>query len=926
MTVPIMAAIASPPSALTDEERRQIAECERIVRFGKEVLSGGHPRIKVPAHLYAPKQSSASRSPVSPSASVPSGSIASLKNVPTGPKLSIVKKAGRAKEQQVANNFHSFNANARHVAQPATNSGTFAFLPGLDAQNASSSTMPSIPSGHGAAAGHRSSEHPANVQFDPVLLTKSDDLIKAELQLQRQRIERTLGDQLQQHRVASKPSQHADALAEFDLADVLMKALQLVQAPAFPQTDVHLAANASGTDSDPADDDTFYSSKHDTPESHLTHRIPEPDHSEYAEAREGSHYEPPMVMEVSPIAEQPSVGPATISAVSSGNARQNQQYSDIFAYTPNSTMHRARNQERGEATASQEAAGRVEILSSQESEEASSSRNSGPTPREQSSAQHRPEHGTQQLIERAFGRQQSPILRAHNLSPVAPQPAHVSPLAISHQPPAHQQVALPVQATPAQVVALRNDRSNGSSPESSPQGRGNKKNKKNKKRKSDRIANNTTSPYIKPEPRSPSPISALPCPRPNKRQKQVQRHEPDLIYYGSQAEDTGATVQPPALSTAPYRGDGVIVYDSPNGHHLRQDSRSVVLTEPSRYEREYRDEFRPVETVRYVRRVSPTADIYQYAPREVRTVRSISRAAMERPYSYHDIHEPSRPAVRPATDRDRSHSPLAVEERAPTTMGPPRLPASRVVVDEFGREYIDPSPRPEPVIIRRSVAPRPVYVGLDEYHDSRRATTRVLRRSVAPASMHGEPEIVYERAPPSRAVSTMPAPSRYDDEVVFQRPASPTVGYNAMRRVVTRPEYVVPEQRFGREQDFPSQPRAPSTGDFYEVRGNDPSREYIVRSTSVRPEMLGRQVVMRMTSVAPEPVSGVPGEYGAPIHMDPPSRSYSVRPMAAPPIPQQSLYARQWPGYETRMEFADVERGEDGRVSYVDGTKRDVYR
>lgn len=914
-TVPTMASVTST-TILTEEEQRQLAECKRIIRFGNEVLSGGHSRIKVPAHLYASKQSSASRSPQPSAAPVLPGSIASLKNVPTGPRITTAKNAGRVKEQQVAGNLHSFNSNAHFMAAAASSSSVV--LPGLDAQTASLGNMPSTQNSLRASVGHRSSEHSGNVQFDPVLLTKSDDLIKAELHLQRQRLERVLCDHLQQHRVTSKPSQHADTPADFDLADVLMKALQLVQTPALTQTDTHLAANTSGTDSDSADNDTFYSSKHDTPESHLTHRVLDPaDGSDYAQAREGSHYEPPMVMEASPIPNQPSM---VASAVLAGDAMRVRQ----FAFPHSSVIHTGRDQERAEMSQTHETVVPMEVISSEESEGASSSRNSGPASGAKPGAQRRLEPVTQQLIERAYARQQSPILRAHNLSPVAPQPAHVSPLAISHQAPAPQQEAPPLQATPAQVAALRNDHSNGSSPESSPQGRGNKKNKKGKKRKSDRLANNVASPYIKPEPRSPSPMSSLPYSRPNKRPRQAQRHGQDLIYDEAPPADTLASAQPPTLPIASYRDDRDAAYASPNSHHMRQGSRSVVLTESPRYEREYRDEFRPVETIRYVRRVSPPSNMHQFSPSEVRTIRSISRAAMERPYSYHDVRDPPRTVVRPATDRARSRSPIAVEERAPTVMGPPRLPASRVVVDEFGREYIDPSSRQEPVIIRRSVAPRPMYGELDECYDPRRTTTRVVRRSVAPASAHGEPEIVYEqRAPPPRAVSTMPAPGRYDDEIVYHRPTSPTARYTTMRRVVTRPEYALPEHRYYRERDYPSQPPTHTSGDFYEVRGNDPPREYIVRSTSVRPEMPTRPEVMRMSSVRPETI---PGEYGAPIHPDPQSRAYSVRTMAAPPLPQQSPYTRQWPEYETGTGYADVERREEGGFPYVEGVQRDLYR
>lgn len=930
--VPAMASGIST-ATLTEEEKHQIEECERIIRFRDEILAGGHPRIKVPAHLYASKHSSESQSPSSSSVAVSFGPTASINNAPTGPRLSSAKAASPTNGPQVASNLRSFNANAQ-LSAPATSS-TSARPQGLEPPSISSSTVSSIPTGPRATAGQRFSDNMGNVQFDPVLLTKSDDLIKAELQLQRQRLERALSDQLQQHRAASKPAQHADALVDFDLADVLMKALQLVQSSAPPQTDTHLAANASGADSDSADDDTFYSSKHDTPESHLTHRIPEPDESDSAQAREDSHYEPPMVIEASPIPGQPPVVAMTPSAVTSANSTQHQQHRDPYASVPSAgitTTYPGGVQGHGGMVEGQDATVPMEIISSQDSEEASSPRDSGLVYGSQPSAQRRLEPVAQQLIEHAFGYHQSPILRAHNLSPLAPQPAHVSPLATSHQPSVSQHNAPPAQATPAQVAALRNDRSNGSSPESSPQGKPNKKGKKNKKRKAERMANTVPSPYIKPEPRSPSPLSAPQYPRPNKRPRQVQRSGQNQGYDEAQVEEVVESPHQPSYPTRFYRDDRGPVYDSPNGHHIRQDSRPIVLTESPRYEREYRDELRPVETIRYVRRVSPAADLYQYSPSDVRTIRSVSHAAVERPYPYHDIREPPRAVVRPAADRDRSRSPIMVDERAPTIMGPPRLPTSRVVMDEFGREYIDPSSRPEPVIIRRSIAPRPVYGERDEYYDPSRTTARVIRRSVAPASIHGEPEIVYERAPPPRAASTMPGQSRYDEEVVYRRPVSPSAGYSTTRRVVTRPEYAVPEYRYYRERDYPPQAPSQTGGEYYEMRSthpqvDEPPREYIVRSTTVRPEVSSRPEVIRLSSVRPEPV---PGEYGAPIHPDdrqamPPPRAYSARPMAAPP--PQSQYTRQWPEYETRPGYGEPEiRGDDGGVTYIESTQREAYR
>lgn len=922
-TVPPMASKLT--TALSEEEEHQLRECERILQFRDEVLSGAHPRIKVPAHLVAAKKSSESRSPGSLAIAAPLGPAALMNNVPTGPKSTSAKVAGPVNGSQVANNLRSFNANATAVSNITS---------GHNSSFGSANSISGAPTGPKAAAPARYREPSGGAQFDPVLLTKSDDLIKAEIQLQRKRLESALSEQLQQHR-AAKNSHATDALVEFDLADVLMKALKLVQTSALQQTDANLAANASGTDGDSFDDDTFYSSKHDTPESHQTHRLPDREESGDAQAaREDSHYEPPMVIEASPVPEQQSAVAMPQFALSSANATQPQQHRAPAAATYSG----------GYQTGTEVAGTRnindvpMEITSSQESGEASSSRDSGQAGGDRQTARHHLESVTQQLIDQGFGRRQSPILRAHNLSPIAPQPAHVSPLATARQPPVPRPDAPPAQATPAQVAALRNDRSNGSSPESSPQGgKPGKKGKKKNKRKADRMATNTVpSPYIKPEPRSPSPLTAPQFTRPNKRQRQTQRPaQPG--YDQSRIDEPVEVVAPHAYPSRVYREERVPSgYSSPSGQRPRQDSRHMIVAEPPRYERDYHDGLRPAEAVQYVRRSPPGAPAYPYAPGEVQSIRSVSRAAVERPYPYYDVRDAPRTVVRQVADPDRSRSPVLVEDRSPAVMGPPRLPRSRIVhVDEFGREYLDPAPRPEGVVTRRSVVPRPVYDDREEYYEMPRSTT-VIRRSVAPAGAYGEPEIIYERPGPSvRAASAMPGPQRYDEEVVYHRPASPS-GYATTRRVVTRPaEYAVPEYRYYRERDYQPPPPGPAGDDYYEVRNvqerrpaDDAPREYRVRATTVRPEAALRPEVVRMSSVRPEPV---PGGYGAPIPLDErqaivPPRPYSTRPPPPPPQHQQQ-YVRPWPEYEARPYPEQVEEvGDDGGVTYLESAPREMYR
>ncbi|PSS02148.1 hypothetical protein BD289DRAFT_271316 [Coniella lustricola] len=911
-TTPALAMASEYPKNLTEEEKRQVEECQKILRFRDEILSGAHPRIKAPALRLGSKQDSEPRSPTSAFTAASSGPTVSLANAPKGPKA----LRGKASAHHVAPDRRAHPSNAQQYSAPATDA-TSIHPPGLAQPSKMPARFTETPVGPRLHTTVSHSDNASAAQFDPVLLTKSDDLIKAELQLQRQRLERALSDQVQQQRAAAKISNSEEALADFDLAEVLMKALQLVQASAPLQTDANGASNTSaGENESDGGNSTFYSSKHDTPESCLTHRILEDDDSDaIQQAREESHYEPPMIMEASPVP-----GPSSL--------RPSAQELSFDIHDPTKlTNLQSGDGATGRVTTVQKALGvPMEIISSQESGEASSSGDVRLTYGKQTVSHGRAGPVTGRNPGQAFGRRHSPILRAHNLSPVAPQPAHVSPLANSGQPLLASQDTAPPQATFAQVAALRNDRSNGSSPESSPQGRPSKKGRNKKKRKADRMAVNTTatSPYIKPEPRSPSPLTAPQYPRPLKRAKQATR--PGYEHPLEEAHVQEVIEEPRAISYARYRNDMHTAYPGPLSHPPRKEEHSLTVAESPRYEQQYRNNFRPVETVRYVRRVSPGAQPYSYT-------RAVSRAPMDRSY---DVRAPLRTIVRPVAEQTQTHSgsPMLIGDRHQSVMGPPRGPTSRVVVDEFGREYIDPSPRQESVIVRRSVAPQSAYEDHDDYYDPSRTTTRIVRRSVAPAVAYGEPEVVYERAP-SRALSTMPGQDHYEEEVVYRSPG-PAAGYTTTRRVVTRPEYA-PEFRYYREREHPLQSVGRPGAECYELRATqeprplraEPQREYIVRSATVHPEGSIRPQGMRISSVRPEPV---PGEYGAPILLDdrlPPPQGYSMRPMAPPPPPppQQPQYVRQWSEYEARPAYGEQDgRGEEEGVTYVENAPREMYR
>jgi len=210
-----MAQIISPLPAngvpmITPEELHEIQEYEKIVKFRDAVFAGTHPTVKLPHPVL---KSNATRNVSSPS-------------------------------------LHTPRADA--PAQPPTSGSHYGDLsPAYN--NKSPNNNRTAAGGHGQMA--------SRSEINPILLEKSDDLIKAEIQLQRQRLERALRDQLDHQRLLAKAMlQTSESLPDFDLADVLSKALTIVH----PSAAVEPSVDASASDS--FDENTFYSSQHDTPE------------------------------------------------------------------------------------------------------------------------------------------------------------------------------------------------------------------------------------------------------------------------------------------------------------------------------------------------------------------------------------------------------------------------------------------------------------------------------------------------------------------------------------------------------------------------------------------------------------------------------------------------------------------------------------
>lgn len=99
----------------------------------------------------------------------------------------------------------------------------------------------------------------APAKLDAIFVEKSDELIVAEIQLERQRIERSLRDDLEEQR-AAKPMPNGN-LSPFEIADILAKAIAIEQSMTLRQADKNQTER--NVSSDQFDDDTFYSSPDD---------------------------------------------------------------------------------------------------------------------------------------------------------------------------------------------------------------------------------------------------------------------------------------------------------------------------------------------------------------------------------------------------------------------------------------------------------------------------------------------------------------------------------------------------------------------------------------------------------------------------------------------------------------------------------------
>ncbi|EXJ76911.1 hypothetical protein A1O3_10068 [Capronia epimyces CBS 606.96] len=752
----------------TVQPLNEASEYEKILRIRDEVFSGSHPRLTVPtqalrvASSQTPLAVSQSRfnvpSPFPPSAS---------------PNRAAAEQLRREDETQAPTRADGANVPS---SQPASNVS----------------------------------------EFDPVLLTKSDDLVRAEYQLKRQRLEKALRDQFEQKRLdARRKPAPSEAKPDFDLQAVLAKALEIAKPPS-SKDDVDA--------SDSFDANSFYSSRapDSTPENG-------PQSPSAEDGEEGEAYEPPGPPAVSAVMGSPlQHGTGDEASTNNATFALGATSTKPSALPPPTAMDLDDEEEEGEYSPP-EAMAQYPTSNAAHPQAMQDSRD----PR------NRPLRRYSELDDNGR-RPVSPseanmrIVRNQITSPIAPVPSRVSPLAVAK--------GAPFLQNGRQRRSPRIGRAGcPPSPDDTQTLHPKKKRKLEKRNEKKGKRNGKVSPdaFLKEEQVSPPPFhdvqplgSGRPRPMGGADQPITLDEEPtqEIRYMPAperyvdspsrplprQVEQLMPLSEPRAVSRAGLRP----LRDEP-------DLRRVASMHNMRVDgtREYTDPYYDTPTrgraISYARMGSPAiressrlAPVeYEQSPREVRVMRTPAPA-------YREMYEEGEPTIRYATE----------------PMPPP--PIERIVIDQYGRRFR------EIIQERPSVAPRATPVrrtemdqGYEHYRAARSASVFVdTGPERAYVSDMLPPPVTYRRpgGPPHSSAVPGSVTREYFEPGSLPRSSSVQVMDRAPRSTIypdERPDF--------REPARMGSVRPPA------MRYEEPQpMEMMTRAQSVRPAVHGRSVFL----------------------------------------------------------------------------------
>lgn len=740
----------------------ELVEFEKILKLRDDIFAGKHPRLTVPTHLLR--------------------------------KVSPASSSASSTQVHAPDQYHPVQLPGLGFAQEADDLQPKAVVP-----------PPPVTTASG---------------IHPALLTKSDDLVRAETALHRQRLEKQLRDQFEQKRLEyrKKPAPN-EAKPDFDISALLTKALEVVKP-------ISLSKDQSDRENghESVDENSFYSSR-------------APDSTPEGGDTSTSSQDHDVIQEV-------DAGPATTAQI---NKQALQDDKAVAKRMPN-PFHK--NQD-----------GTVADADDEDEEGEYSPPEANPfAPRNGSNGTADPltdSRGRQirnyPEQDRAGRRVASPtdsnlrIVRNHITSPLAPQPSRVSPLAFT------KDSIIPQD----RQYVNGHQRMRPNSPTHSPENIA----ARPKKRKLDRIekkAEKRLRKGIKQENVSPPPFHDI---QPLGASKPQPDDRPIVIDEPPQSQEIRQAPAPQYISTPQQpisRQAELLPISEPrilSRTSMRQrddqDLRRVASLHNLRVEQPQEQvhyaQGRPRATS-YVRIDSPAREVARdYAfdtERNVQEIRVVRTPAPE----YRDMYANNEPEVR----------------YVPEPMGPP--PKERIVMDQYGRRFR------EIVQERASVAPRagslyqtresaaPVYRYHDELSASRAGSVIVEERPVQryehdmPPPRIMRPLLEQPTTPATREVYEPMSNGRAGSVAIYERPPTRQIVY-ADNVQEYRPS---PRISSVRPQPVPSQ----IPGRYEEL----PARQVVPRAASVRPGPQYREGSSFIDDRAPTRHEYLPTEPGKQPH------------------------------------------------------------
>ncbi|KAG0161037.1 hypothetical protein PDIDSM_8570 [Penicillium digitatum] len=776
-------------SAPTPED--EVREYEKILTINDQVFSGTHPRLNVPQHL--------------------------------------VRKSGRnAQTVPVRTHFLKNPAPTSILANSPVASPTK--QPYNSSQSASARNALSAPQLTRVASKPTS-------EIDPIFLTKSDDLIRAELHLQRQRLERALRDQVEFRKQEAKQRPAVqDTKPDFDVSEVFKQALEAVKPVSL--SDASEANGPGGAASDSFDDNSFYSSRApDSPPQTGRQQKSSPvaivAPTEPATRGAVTHYadELQRLEALNPPGSDQEMTDAYLVA----DQRHSHSQKQARYHKAEAPVSRLRDSHRFETVDEPEYSPPAPAVPPADHRE---------YPRVLESGAGRTSRPDARYIDRTRDIRKPPspanvkVVRNHITSPAAPQPSRVSPLAIAKVP---------------SVQQLRDERSEHGSDQvysdpDSARGSPNAPVFHVMSRKRRRLRDGDEGPrqtshrtqkadaveaFIKEEPVSPPPFAEDPT-------VVRSRHPAESPIYIDIAspqytpvyESRGPPVREPVYEIDPYHEP------LPGAGPQRTISR-MSIRRPIREEAD----LRRVASSQYARQSDYAREYIEAQTRPVRAASYVVERPVQRYYEeappYMQHRYIAADDMPPATYRETYY-----EEAPPARIMAP--PLRRIVVDEHGTQYYElpQAPRLQPMAPPPPPPPRPASrMSKDVYDDRVHRHVGSVRAPSVVQDPYSERHYVQEMPPPQpvyrRVTSEYARPIAADERQGYAAPleghepysrsSSVQVAEYVPRHAVYVDERGVPQERIIRTASVrPPQPR-------YEN-----SHEVVQRVGSVRPTGPGR--------------------------------------------------------------------------------------